>query len=77
MTQAETILPPRSLGEALPLEMARVRDVVMPPYIEIGPAGAIALAMMRRDLDLATKAMAEGDLAAMISVYESLKGWQL
>ena len=32
-----------TLGDALPREMARVRDVVMPAYQSIGPAGAFAL----------------------------------
>lgn len=66
-----------SLGEALPLEMARVRDVVMPPYQEIGAPGVIALTLMRHDLDAAAKAMAEGDVVEMARVYEELKGWQL
>ena len=35
---------PKSLGEALPAEMARVRDHIMPAYIEIGPPGRFALA---------------------------------
>lgn len=66
---------PQSLGEALPKEMARVRDEVMPAYIAIGPPGIFALTMMRADLDLAAKALAEGDVVAMIRVYESLKGY--
>ena len=65
-----------SLGEALPKEMARVRDRVMPEYLAIGSAGRFALAMMRADLDAATKALAEGDIAAMIRAYESLKGYE-
>lgn len=66
-----------TLGTALPKEMTRVRDVVMPAYIEIGPAGAIALAMMRASLDQAQKAMAEGDVVAMLRAYEDLKGYTL
>ena len=66
-----------SLGEALPMEMARVRDVVMPAYQEIGESGAIALALMRNDLDLAAKALAEGDVVAMIEAYQSLKEYKL
>ena len=65
-----------SLGEALPREIARVRDKVMPAYLSIGPAGALALALMRADLDAASKAMIEGDVAAMIRAYESLKGYE-
>lgn len=66
-----------TLGDALPREMARVRDGVLAEYITIGPAGAIAAALMRQSLDLAAKAMAEGDVVAMIRAYEDLKGWQL
>ncbi len=33
-----------TLGEALPKEMARVRNEVLPVYLEIGPAGAPAAA---------------------------------
>lgn len=68
---------PRSLGEALPAEMTRVRDVVIPPYIEIGPAGAIALAMMRQSLDNAQRALAAGDVVEMLRCYEDLKGYTL
>lgn len=64
-----------TLGDALPREIARVRDEVLPAYLEIGPPGAIAAGMMRADLDAASKAMTEGDLPGMIRVYESLKGW--
>ena len=64
-----------TLGDALPREMARVRDAVMPVYQSIGPAGAFALAMMRRDLDAAAKALAEGDVVAMLAAHESLKGY--
>lgn len=66
-----------SLGEALPREVSRVRDEVLPVYLEIGPAGAIAVAMMRADLDRASRAMIEGDLPAMIAVYRSLKEWEV
>ena len=67
----------RTLGEALPAEMARVRDKVMPAYIEVGPPGAFALMMMRQDLDCAAKALAEGDVIAMLKTYEELKGYSL
>lgn len=64
-----------TLGDALPREMARVRDEVMPAYLEIGPPGAFALAMMRADLDAAARAMVEGDVVAMLRCHESLKGY--
>jgi hypothetical protein len=66
-----------SLGEALPREMARVRGQVMPAYIEVGPPGAIALHFMRTSLDAAARAMAEGDVIAMLQCYEDLKGYSL
>lgn len=62
-----------SLGTELPKEMARVRDVLMPQYQSIGPAGGFALALMRNELDRATKALAEGDVVTMIRSYEALK----
>jgi hypothetical protein len=62
-----------TLGDALPREMARVRDVVMPAYQSIGPAGGFALAMMRRDLDRAAKALAEQDVIEMIRVLQELR----
>lgn len=65
-----------TLGDALPREMARVRDVLMPLYQSIGPAGGFALACMRADLDAAAKAMIEGDLLEMIKAYEALKGYK-
>lgn len=65
-----------SLGTALPAEMARVRDKVLPAYLAI-PTGILAATMMRHDLDRAAKALAEGDVAAMIEVYGALKEWKL
>lgn len=66
-----------TLGDALPREMARVRDEVMPPYLEIGPAGRFAIAMMRVDLDRAAAALAEGDVVAMLRAYQALKDYKL
>lgn len=68
---------PDTLGDALPREIARVRDEVMPVYREIGPGGIFALTMMQHDLDEASRAMIAGDLPAMIRVYQSLKGYEL
>jgi hypothetical protein len=63
-----------TLAEALPKEIARVRDQVLPAYLAIGAPGAFAVFMIRADLDAASKAMMEGDTVAMIRLYESLKG---
>ncbi len=64
-----------TLGEALPKEMARVRDKVMPAYLEVGPAGELALVLMRGDLDRAARAMIAGDVVEMARVLESLRGY--
>jgi hypothetical protein len=65
-----------TLGEDLPKQMSRVRDVLIPQYESIGPAGAFAIAFMRGSLDRAAVAMAEGDLPAMIAAYQELKNYQ-
>lgn len=65
-----------TLGDALPREMARVRDVLLPAYDSV-PGGKIAASMMRADLDGAAKAMAEGDVGEMLRRYQSLKEWAL
>jgi hypothetical protein len=62
-----------SLGTALPKLMSRVRDEILPLYDAI-PAGKFAALMIRQDLDAATRALAEGDVVAMLQAYESLKG---
>ena len=67
---------PGTLGTALPREMARVRDKVLPIYLTI-PTGTFAAAMMRHSLDQAAKALAEGDVIAMLRAYEDLKGYSL
>ena len=63
----------KTLGTALPAEMARVRDEVIPAYLEIGPSGTFAVTWMRKALDDAAKALAEGDVVEMLRVYEELK----
>lgn len=64
-----------TLGDALPKEMARVRDQVLPQYIAIGAPGSIAAHLMRASLDKAAHAMASGDLVEMINAYYDLKGY--
>lgn len=64
-----------TLGDALPKEVARVRDEVLPAYKAIGQPGAIASRLMEIDLQEAGRAMLSGDVVAMIRVYKSLQGW--
>lgn len=65
----------KTLGEQLPLEIARVRDEVLPLYLEIGTSGVFAATMMRAALDAASRAMIAGDVVAMLQAYESLTGF--
>jgi hypothetical protein len=64
-----------NLAEALPIEQARVRDI-LPVYDSI-PAGAFAAAMIRQSLAAAEQAAASGDVVAMLRAYEDLKGYEL
>lgn len=69
-----------TLADALPREMARVRDEIMPQYLALrGMPNVIVepqLAMMRASLDAAAKAMAAGDVVAMMRCYQDLKGYE-
>lgn len=68
-----------TLGDALPREMARVRDEVLPQFLSLrGMPNVIVepqIAMIRAELDRATRALAEGDVVTMLLCYESLKGY--
>ncbi len=65
-----------TLGDALPREIARVRDEVLPAYLKTDGACAFGVAMIRKDLDDAARAMVTGDVVSMIRVYESLKEYK-
>lgn len=62
-----------TLGDALPGEISRVRDKVLPVF----PEGGFAARLMRDALDRATKALAEQDVVAMLRCYEELNGFVL
>lgn len=62
-----------SIGEELPKEMARVRELL--PLYDAVPTGGFAATMMRADLDRAARALAAGDVVQIVEVYESLKGY--
>ena len=63
---------PLNLAEALPLEQARVREV-LGHYKEIGPAGMFGAAFIEQDLRRADEAVMSGDVIAMLQAYEALK----
>lgn len=66
-----------SLADALPRKMAEIRDVYIPAYQAIGPAGAFGVAMMRASLDRAARALASGDVLEVIAAYRDLEEYKL
>lgn len=61
-----------SLGEALPAEQARVREV-LGHYREIGPAGNFGAMMIEQSLRAADDAVMSGDVASMLVAYKDLQ----
>lgn len=64
---------PTNLAEALQAEVARVRDEILPLYVQIGPAGMFGAMMIQNDLNAAIRALAEGDVIACLRLYTTLK----
>jgi hypothetical protein len=71
-----------SLGEELPKEIERVgkiRDEWIRIMAEMGDAGkgmAISIDVMRAEIAVATKAIAEGNIEQMMRSYDSLKAYE-
>jgi hypothetical protein len=65
-----------SLGEALPKEQARVRELIL-EYRDpmLNGAGEIAARMMELDLQETDRVVMSGDVIAMIRCYQTLKGY--
>ncbi|WP_312942882.1 hypothetical protein [Oscillibacter sp.] len=64
----------KTLGDALPEQIARVQGIIT-IYRSV-PNGQFAAALMQQDIDTAQKAMIKGDLPGMIAAYESLSEWK-
>ncbi|MDP3139848.1 MAG: hypothetical protein Q8N17_26365 [Burkholderiaceae bacterium] len=62
----------QTLGDALPEEVARVREI-LGHYKAIGPAGMFGAAFIEQDLRAADRAMASGDVVAMIQAFQKLR----
>lgn len=66
-----------SVGEDMPRLMAHVRDVLIPQHEALpGGAGMIGAALMRAELDIAARALASGDVVAIVRSYAELKGFE-
>lgn len=66
-----------TLGDALPREMKRVREEIIPVYQTCGNSGQLAIALMNSDLSKAEIALASGDTVKMIEAYNALKEYKL
>lgn len=63
-----------TLAEALPMEQARVRELIC-VYREI-PAGVFAVTLMEMSLRAADKASAERDTVAMLRALQDLQSYE-
>ncbi len=61
-----------TLGDELPKEIARNKELLK-IYRSIGPAGMFGFTMIKRDIEEAERATAEGDTVGMIRAYAALK----
>jgi molybdopterin converting factor small subunit len=63
-----------SLGDALPKQQARVRELIIQYRDpELGGSGVFAAAMMEQSLKQADAAVMSGDVIAMIAAFNDLK----
>lgn len=61
-----------TIATALPIQMARVREI-LGYYKDLGPPGMFGAAMIEESLAAADKAAVEGDLVGMIAAYKDLQ----
>jgi hypothetical protein len=66
------VTQPETLADALPKEMARVREV-LGHYKELGPVGAYGAFFIENDLRAADQASASGDVVAMLTALAVLR----
>ena len=66
-----------SLGESLPKEQARVRELIL-RYQDpmLNGAGRYAAALMEADLKTTDMAVMTGDVVLMLQCYQKLKEWE-
>lgn len=65
-----------TLGDALPRELKRCRELVAKYDKLPGGVGAFGAHMIRRDIAAGERALLSGDVVAMLRAYEALKGCQ-
>lgn len=62
-----------TVGEEILVELKRNREL-LEQYKAIGAPGLFGYTMINHDVDTAEKALAEGDIVAILQSYEKLKG---
>ena len=65
-----------TLADALPDLMAQVRTVVIPSYEEVAkvaPMAKLTIAVIEAELDQAARALASGDVVAMLEAHAALR----
>ena len=65
-----------SVGTQFPIEQMRCREALK-AYQEIGPAGAFGCAVIEDILARAEKAMADGELLEILSVFKEMQDVKL
>jgi hypothetical protein len=68
-------MPIETLGEAFPKQQARLRELLA-IYKGLGPVGTFGATLIEDCLKRADKAAIEGDVVAMIRIYEEMKGFK-
>lgn len=64
-----------TLADELPRQQKRCREI-LEHALEIGPAGAFLVAMLRHSLSQAERAAASGDVAAMVAACADLQNYK-
>jgi hypothetical protein len=67
-----------TLAEALPKEIERVRNEILPVWEELPPESrAVGVLLIKNDLKYAEDMTAEHDTVGMLYAYNRLVGWRL
>lgn len=61
-----------TVGDDIQVQIKRNQKLVQ-QYIAIGPEAKFGVMMIQRDIDAAVKALAEGDIVAILRAYEALR----
>jgi hypothetical protein len=65
-----------NLSEALPIEQARVRELIEIYKEHCGIGGAYAVALMQSALNSTERAIAAGDTVKMLACYQELQSFK-